>query len=432
MRIGILIPEFPTQTHAFFWREIQALRSLGVEVHVLSTRQPRQACPHRFAAEAKAETHYLFPPKAGSIFSALGPNALRLGAAYIGELSSAGASRVRAIGFLLAAAELVDYARRQRIDHLHVHSCADAAHVAAMAYLIGGPRYSLHLHGDLDIYGADHPLKMRHASFVAAAARPMQQQLINRIGLPPDRTHTMWMGVDTTLFCPPPIRKRTGPLRLLTIARLQRTKGHEHALAALRIALDRGANVTYSVVGAGPHQRRIEAAVRKLGLDNQVRMLGSVDEEGVCELLRASDVFILPSFGLGEAFPVAVMEAMSCGLPVISSIIGGTPDMITDGVDGILIPQQDESALAEAIQRLDGSEELRTRLGAAARRRALEMFDYRSRARQFLEVILSSTEQAGLDRPIAISGRGGHYLPPFVARLIRLAIDAASSDSTSS
>jgi glycosyltransferase involved in cell wall biosynthesis len=332
----------------------------------------------------------------------LGPKALRRGAAYIGELSGPTASKVRATGLLLAAAGLVDYARQQRIDHVHVHSCADAAHVAAMAYQIGGPRYSLHLHGDLEVYGTDHALKMRHASFVAAAARPIRHQLVNRVGLAPARTHTMWMGVDTTLFCPPPVRKRTGSLRLLTVGRLQRMKGHLHALAALRISLDQGANVTYSIVGAGPDQRTIEASIGELGLGDRVQMMGSLGEEGIRESLGESDVFILPSFGLGEAFPVAVMEAMSSGLPVISTIIGGTPDMITNGVDGILIPQQDESALAEAIQTLDDSEELRTRLGSAARQRALEMFDYRSRAQQFLEVILSSTEQAGWDQPIAI------------------------------
>src|SRR5262249_10348459 len=126
MRLGILIPEFPAQTHVFFWREIQALRTLGVDVHILSTRQPRETCAHQFAEEAKAQTHYLFPPKAGSIFSALGPKPLTRGAAYIRELSGRGASKLRATGLLLAAADLVDYARRRRIDHVHVHSCADA------------------------------------------------------------------------------------------------------------------------------------------------------------------------------------------------------------------------------------------------------------------------------------------------------------------
>src|SRR5262249_29869554 len=148
---------------------------------------------HRFAEEGKAQTHYVFPPHAGSVFSALGTIALRRGAAYIREVSGGAAGKARAIGLLLCAADLVEYTHRRQIDHVHVHACGLAAHVAAMAYLIGGPRYSLHLHGDLEVYGADHALKMRHASFVTADACPIQQQLIKRVGLPHARTHTIWM-----------------------------------------------------------------------------------------------------------------------------------------------------------------------------------------------------------------------------------------------
>jgi glycosyltransferase involved in cell wall biosynthesis len=152
-------------------------------------------------------------------------------------------------------------------------------------------------------------------------------------------------------------------------------------------------DVNYWIAGSGPDRKNVEATIRKLGLGDQVKMMGSLDEQQVLELLQASDVFLLPSVGAGEASPVAVMEAMACGLPVISSIIGGTPDMITNDIDGILVQQRDEAALAAAIQRLYNSQDLRTRLGEAARRRAVEMFDCRRTARLLLNAILSSTEQ---------------------------------------
>src|SRR5262249_41214997 len=172
----------------------------------------------------------------------------------------------------------------------------------------GGPSYSLHLHGDLEVYGVDHALKMRNASFVSAAARPIQGQLIARVGLPPARTCTLWMGVDTELFTPPPPRISPGELRLVTIARLKNTKGHRHALGAVRMLLDRGLAVTYWIAGTGPDRGLIEDVTRQLGIGDHVRLLDGVDEQGVLELLRASDVFILPSYGAGEASPVAVME----------------------------------------------------------------------------------------------------------------------------
>ncbi len=392
MKLGMLIPEFPTQTHVFFWREIEALRGIGVSVKVLSTRRPNERCPHRFAVAAQSETHYVYPPKPRSLLSALSPHRLARCADYVRGISGSWRAKVRAIGFILCAFDLFDYARREGITHVHTHSCADAAHLVALAHLMGGPSYSLHLHGDLEVYGTDHAQKMKNALFVSAAARPIQQQLIDRVGLPPNRTHTMWMGVDTSVFSPRlRAREKTEPLRLVTVARLNFAKGHRHALAALRMALDRGAQVHYSIAGSGPNQSNVERAIREFSLGANVKMVGSLSEERILGLLQDCHAFVLPSVGAGEASPVAVMEAMACGVPVISSIIGGTPEMITDGVDGILVQQGDEAAIAAGIQRLYEDEELRSRLGEAARRRAVEMFDCHSTAKRLLNTILTSS-----------------------------------------
>jgi glycosyltransferase involved in cell wall biosynthesis len=110
----------------------------------------------------------------------------------------------------------------------------------------------------------------------------------------------------------------------------------------------------------------------------------------VLKRLKESDVFVLPSFGLGEAAPVSVMEAMACGLPVVCSIIGGTPDMITNGKDGILVEQKDVDGLYSAFKMLLEDVEKRRKLGKEARLRALEAFDYRINAGKLLERIKES------------------------------------------
>src|SRR5262249_48982211 len=146
-------------------------------------------------------------------------------------------------------------------------------------------------------------------------------------------------------------------------------------------------DVRYTIAGEGPYRAEIEAEIQRLGLGAQVRLTGTMGESAVLELLQEADAFVLPSVGLGEAAPGSVMEAMACGLPVICSIIGGTPDMIRNGVDGLLIKQADEAGLADAMVLLAENVEERRRLGQAARERAVRSFDSRVTARRLLETI---------------------------------------------
>jgi glycosyltransferase involved in cell wall biosynthesis len=404
MNLGILIPEFPTQTHVFFWREIQALERLGVNVVILSTKRPRDKCPHPFALEAAARTHYLFPPTpAAAQQLALHSRSLGAVSAYLRsidrdspELGGLRGIRRRALrrarhgAYLLAAAELVAQSRKHQLDHVHVHSCADAAHVVALAELLGGPPFSLHLHGDLPVYGRDHRQKMAHARFVAAAARPMQKQLIDEVGLPEDRTCTLIMGVNTERFAPDLERDGNGTkFRMITIGRLATCKGHKHALRAVRRIVDRDptSKIHYEIVGDGPDRRAIEAEIDELGLGERVEMTGSLGEDAIASRLSRADAFVLSSVGIGEASPVAVMEAMAAGLPVVCSVIGGTPDMIENEVDGVLVAQGDEDTLAATLRRLEEQPELRKKLGRAARARAERQFDAVRRAEAMLAEI---------------------------------------------
>jgi glycosyltransferase involved in cell wall biosynthesis len=391
--IGYLVPEFPAQTHAFFWREVVALKELGVAAALLSSRRPpSDACRHAFAEEAARQTYYLYPPRPLRALGVLLRRPLRAGRAVgyvLGLRETPWKGRLRALGLLACAADLLQHAREHGYGHVHVHSCADTAHVAALARLLGGLTYSLTLHGDLPVYGTDHASKMAGARFVACVTAALRKQVLEQVGLPAERTGVVWMGVDCEAFRDEGRRAyEPGRLHLVTVARLNPMKGHRHALAAMRAALDSGCDVRYTIAGEGPHRVEIEAEVKRLGLGDRVEMAGTVAEDGVRELLQRADAFVLPSVGLGEAAPVSVMEAMACGLPVVASVIGGTPDMITSGEDGLLVPQGDEKALADALVRLARDPKERRRLGRAARARAERSFDSRQTTRRLLEAIL--------------------------------------------
>ncbi|WP_163869266.1 glycosyltransferase family 4 protein [Myxococcus eversor] len=388
-RLGMLIPEFPTQTHAFFWREITALRAAGVEVHIFSTRRPVEGCPHEWAERAASETTYLFPPRLSSAL--LSPRdfpGMAQALAYVSKLSVSVKQKARALGMLACAVDFLHHARERKLDHIHGHSAADAAHVLALCRILGGPRYSFHLHGDLPVYGTDHAAKAWDATFVAAAARPMQRELIKDVGLPPERTYTLWMGVDTDRFTPPAQRAESPRgLHLASIGRLHLCKGHVHTFAGLRKALDRGLKAHLTLGGRGPHEQEIRQSIARFGLQSHVDMVGPLGEAAVIDLLHRADGFVLSSIGLGEASPVAVMEAMACGVPPVCSIIGGTPDMISDGTEGLLVAQGDEEGLANAFLQLGQDAALRERMASAARERAVRSFDYRETSRRLLEAI---------------------------------------------
>jgi colanic acid/amylovoran biosynthesis glycosyltransferase len=394
-RLGYLVPEWPAQTHAFFWRELSALRALGDEVSLFSTRRPPEdACRHGFAAEARATTRYLYPPRARESARLLARHPGRTARAfeYLAKLKQTELKeRAKLAALVACAADLVVHCDALGIEHVHAHSAANAAHLLVLAHLLGGPGYSLTLHGDLEIYGVDHPAKMQRARFVSAVTRPLQKQILDATSLTAEQVPVIWMGVDTDRFTPPPGHEgKAGRLDIVTVARLNVTKGHVYALEAVKQCRDAGIDVRYAIAGEGPYRELVEKKIAELNLGAHVQMLGSLGENQVLELLRKSDAFVLSSEGLGEAAPVSVMEAMAIGKPVVCSRIGGTGDMIHDGVDGLLIEQKDVPGFAAAFTSLARDPSLRVRLGEAARKQALEAFDYRIMARRLHDTIAAS------------------------------------------
>jgi glycosyltransferase involved in cell wall biosynthesis len=309
---------------------------------------------------------------------------------YVAGLSESSLiERIKIAGMVFCSLDFVAFARRSKLEHVHVHSCAQAAHIVAMAYLLGGPPYSLHLHGDLAVYGKDHASKMQCATFVAAAARPMEREIVDVVGLSEHRVCTCWMGVETDLMVPPSHKEPSISFNITTVARLNRAKGHENVLRAMALLVREGLDIRYAIVGTGPYESSLKRIVLELGLLDRVEFTGTLGEDEVKAVLHRSDAFVLASVGLGEASPVAVMEAMSIGLPVICSLIGGTAQMITDGVDGFLVEKHDIDGIASRLRLLVSSQELRKRLGIAARLRAVNTFDVSRTAAKLLKQIES-------------------------------------------
>jgi len=402
--VGLLIPEFPQQTHCAWWRVGRAFATHGHERQMLSTRPaPASARCHDFLIEQSRRTHYCWPP---NVPAALGlwlrrPAALWAGLRYIAGLRERGLiEKLKALPLLLAGADLCAYARRRGLAAIFVHSCANAAHVVALARVMGGPPYALRLGGDLEVYGKDHASKMRHAAFIASSA-PAYIPDIKEQGVPDQRIMWTWVGADLEQFTPGDRswqRQDPESLHAVTVARLTDTKGHADVLDAIATLRDRGLHVRYSIIGAGPQQQAIRDQAARLGIDDRIDLLGAKSMSQVIEVLRKADVSILASYGLGESSPAVVAEAMGCGVPVICTRIGATELMFNDGQEGLLVPQRDPDALAEALEQLHRDEPRRQRMAHAALEHA-PVFDCRQVARRVLEHFGLLGESAGAPLP---------------------------------
>ncbi|QXC60264.1 glycosyltransferase family 4 protein [Aquihabitans sp. G128] len=168
------------------------------------------------------------------------------------------------------------------------------------------------------------------------------------------------------------------PLRLVVVARLQPAKGIEDALAALAIVRAGGTDARLRIVGDGPHRDALRLRVARTGLGDHVDLVGPLAPEAVRAELAAADAFVSPS--LSEGISNGVLEAMATGVAVISTEVGGMAEVVTDGVDGRLVPAGRPDRLAAALLEVLGDEGARRDLAAAGRERVEAAFG-RSRQR---------------------------------------------------
>lgn len=394
--IGILIPQFPGQTHIFFWREILELEKMGVNVALFSTRPPPPGLiAHDWSQAAMERTTYLGDTAPLNAALALVRLPLR---DLLRDLRSEGTRFLKDVLISLPAARrLVASCRAQKITHVHAHSCGRAALICALANRVGGHSYSLTLHGPLSDYGPGQGFKWRHAEFATIITRRLLREAEATLGPDmPKRVYLQPMGVDidalhrSAPYQPP---APDGPLRIFSCGRLNVVKGHQDLLEALRLLRDRGIDARLEIAGqddaggSGFHTE-LAADIERLGLGDHATLLGAVDSDTVRARLQAAHLFVLASWH--EPLGVAYMEAMAMGVPTIGTEAGGVPELITSGRDGLLVPPKRPELLADAIAALHKDPARCHALSQAGRTRVVEGFSSARGAATLLGSITNS------------------------------------------
>lgn len=394
LRIGYLVPEFPAQTHIFFWREISALRELGIETVLISTRKPAPGImSHQWAAAAMRDTHYLLSWELSEWWGAL-MFVLRHGkirwaplAAALRDPEYVGVrGRLDLAVSLLVGARLARFARAHQLNHVHVGSCGRSAEFAALGSLLGDFGYSLAMLGPtFATYGRKHRLKWRHAAFGLFQSQMLVEEGRQRLGPDfPTRYAHAPVGVDTGRMVRTQayVAWRPGePCRLYSCGRLNPIKGHEDVIDAVCLLRARGINAHLSIggedeQGGSGYRLEVQKHISKRDASSFVVLLGAVSEETNRGQYQAAHVYVMGSHD-EAAGAVAAMEAMAMSTPVVMCRAGATAELIEDGEDGLLTPPRSPEHLANAVEKVLRDPALAERLRVNGRQKIESRYSHR-------------------------------------------------------
>ncbi len=382
MKIAYITGEYPRATDTFILREVQGLRKLGMDVITCSVRTTsvEQHVGPEQKSEAEATFKILDTAKRPITLFTSHLRAMRQPARYFRALRLA--MRTSPPGFrnhvyqffyFLEAAVLADHLRREGVDHLHNHIAKSSCTVAMVTSEMSGISYSFTLHGP-DIFFEPHhwrlDAKIKTAAFVCCISDFCRSQAM-LFSDPSDWTklHIIHCGVEPERYAP---ETRAARPTLLFVGRLAAVKGVPVLFDALATVIQQHPDVLLRLVGDGPERQKLEATAADLGLQDHVEFCGYKSQAEVAEALSTTDVFVLPSFA--EGVPVVLMEAMASQVPVITSKIAGVPELVEDGVSGLLLPPGAVGPLADALNTLLGDADMRAAMGKAGREKVARNF----------------------------------------------------------
>lgn len=385
-RVAYLVNVYPKVSHSFIRTEIAALERLRLNVSRFTLRlTPESFADDEDRMEAERTTPLLdgnWTELAGAVLRSF----LRRPRRTLGVLRRSlrgTASPVRALAYFAEAAALAERMERSNIRHVHVHFGTNPVAVARLAARLAPITYSFTAHGP-DEFDAplalDLPGKIAEAAFVAGVSSFGRSQLMRWSSpLHWDRIRVVRCAVAPH-FLRDAATDTTGlaTRRLTCVARLSAQKGLPLLVAAAaRIAETH--DFVIDVIGDGEGRAVLEEQIERLGLTGRIRLLGWRSSEDVRDALAASRAMVLPSFA--EGLPVALMEALALGRPVIATSIAGIPELV-DRANGWLVPAGCVEALAAAMTAvLDAPHEQLRAMGQVGRERVLALHDPDSNAR---------------------------------------------------
>ena len=392
LKIAVFVDVFPALSETFVLNQITGLIDLGHDISIFASQRPVDPTEHPDVERyrLRERCRYLDMPenrwvrRVKALYQLIRYAPRHLAVPWRSLNAFRYGSDARSLLLFYWAVRLLG---NDRFDIIHCHF-GPQGQVIALLREFGGIRGELvtTFHGyDMSIVPRRNPDAYRylftHGDLFLTVSTVWKERLLE-LGCNPNRIIVHRMGADLARFEYMSRSHEPGrPPRILTVGRMVEKKGIAYGLQAIAEVIKHHGPVHYSIAGNGPLRPQLEKLVAELNLENYVTFYGWQNQDEVLSLMRASDIILAPSVtaqnGDQEGIPVTLMEAMATGMPVISTWHSGIPELVEDGVSGLLVPERDPDSLKKALLRLLDEPERWEGMGRAGRAKVERDHDVR-------------------------------------------------------
>ena len=388
LKVAYLLGTFPGLTQTFVVREIYWIRKHHIEPAVFSLFMPKELPTEKKAKELMAATHYspymsLAVIKAMVYFFVFSP--MRMLRALVRIFQFGFREPKLMLQALATFPKSVFFARKIKmleVEHIHTHFVSLASFSAGTISELLGISFTVHAHA-ADVFSRNMiavTKQMEKVSGIITISNFHKEFIANlSSNIVSSKIDVVYCGLETEAFIPAATEpKENKPIRILSIGRLIEKKGFEYLIDACAELFKENLLFRCEIGGSGPLYGKLQRKINQYGLQNNVTLLGAVQQDEVIKLYQENDIFVLPcvvgSDGNRDGLPVVLIEALSCELPVITTPITGIVDLVEDQKTGLLVKERDALGLAMAIKSLMFDETTRSLLGKQGREKVLGEF----------------------------------------------------------